>query len=287
MPELHDGLDPGSVQFLDKELIRSRGGRRGTKIVDLVVRVRFHDQPGFVLIRVEHEGRRADDIRRRLFLYAAWLIDRYRLPVYPVLVTSYAEPRSVEPDRLLMEVRGLRVLDFRYCVVQLNRLAWEKYAALRNPAVTALLTRMKFTPAERAKVKAQMVQLVATMRLTPDEMEIIVSFMETYLKLNPQEELAFQRELDNLDDTKEKKALMQLMTTWERKGRAEGREEGREVERLALVSRQLERKLGPLHRSVARQVRRLSGERLERLAEALLFFTTFDDLKRWLADKSH
>ena len=136
-----------------------------------------------------------------------------------------------------------------------------------------------------------MVRLLATLRLDPKTMGLIIDFMEAYLKLSPREELAFQHEVDKLESNEERKAVMHLMTSWERKGRAIGREEGREEgrqegrheERLALVSRQLERKLGPLGTTTARQLRRLPDEHLMRLAEALLFFTTIGDLRQWLA----
>src|SRR5207245_6215643 len=98
------------------------------------IRVRFHGEESFILVHVEHQGRRKSDTARRLFLYAAWLMDRYSLPVYPVLVTSYDRPHSLEPDRFVMEVRGLQVLDFRFRVVQLNRLNWRDYVRLKKPA---------------------------------------------------------------------------------------------------------------------------------------------------------
>src|SRR5437868_3743015 len=51
VPELYRDLDTKSIQFLDKELIRARGRWRRTKLVDLVVRVRFRGQESFVLVQ--------------------------------------------------------------------------------------------------------------------------------------------------------------------------------------------------------------------------------------------
>ena len=138
-PEIHEVLDPKSIHFLDKELIQARGEQRKTKLVDLVARVRLAGEDGFVLVHVEHQARRDRELGRRMFLYAAWLIQRYGLPVYPILLTSYEQPTDAEPDRFHMDVRGFRVLDFRYRVVQLNRLNWRAYARLKNPAAMALM----------------------------------------------------------------------------------------------------------------------------------------------------
>ena len=70
---------------------------------------------------------------------------------------------------------------------------------------------------------------------------------------------------------------MELMTSWERKGRQEGQ--------LTLVKRLLDRQVGPLKPTVERQVNRLSVRSLGELAEALLHFTSAEDLHRWLAGR--
>jgi heme oxygenase len=69
------------------------------------------------------------------------------------------------------------------------------------------------------------------------------------------------------------------MTSWERKGRQEGWQEGQ----LALVKRLLKRRLGDLSPAAMKQLSTLRTEQLEHLAEALLDFSTAGDLEKWLA----
>jgi hypothetical protein len=190
VPEVHQALTGSEIHFLDKELVRARGAQRETKLVDLVARVRLKDGEGFILVHVEHQARRQREIGRRMFLYAAWLLQRYGLPVYPVLLTSYDVPHAIEPNTYRMKVRGLRVLDFRYRVVQLNRLNWRKYIRLRNPAAAALMARMRIARRDRVRVKLQILRLLTTLRLQPEKMELIAGFMENYLALSAKEELA-------------------------------------------------------------------------------------------------
>jgi hypothetical protein len=284
VPELHRALDSKSVQFLDKELIQARGGRARTKLVDLVARVRVRGEPRFVLVHVEHQGRRDKQIGWRLLTYAVWLTEQFGLPVYPILLTTYDQPRAAEPDRFVMEAPGLRVLEFRYRVVQLNRLDWRRFLRLKNPAATALMAKMNIRPEDRVKVKVQILRLLATMQLDREKMDLIAGFMDCYLALSAKEELAFQRDVAKIEDNKEKETVMELMTSWERKGRAEGWAEGRQAALVDLVNRQLARQVGALSSALARQVSRLNGAQLEQLAEALLKFTSADDLKRWLAN---
>jgi hypothetical protein len=286
VPELHRDLGPEAIAFLDKELIgKARGGPRA-KLVDLVARVRLRGEASFVLVHVEHQARRDPRIGWRLFGYAARLMEEHGLPVYPILLTSYDRPTAPEPDRFVMEVRGLRVVEFRYRVVQLNRLNWREFVRLKNPAATALMAKMRIRPEDRVRVKLQMLRLLATLRLDRKKMDLIAGFVDAYLALTAKEELALRREVAKLPDKKRKTRVMELITSYERKGRQEGRLEGRLEGQLALVQRQLQRRVGPLSPMAAKQVTRLNTQTLEALAEALLDFTSAADLEHWLARKS-
>ena len=92
--------------------------------------------------------------------------------------------------------------------------------------------------------------------------------------------MAYEQEIGDISDADERHAIMELMTSWERKGRQEGRLEGE----LAVITRLLTRQIGALEPAVERQIARLSLERLEALAEALLDFTGSQDVDRWLAN---
>jgi len=80
---------------------------------------------------------------------------------------------------------------------------------------------------------------------------------------------------------------MQLTTSWKEEGRREGRREGVQEGRLAagreIVMRLLKRRWGRISPALRAEVQRLSIERLERLAEALLDFSSPADLESWLA----
>ncbi len=283
VPELGRELKSASIEFLDKELLRA-GRKSRMRVVDLVAKVQFRDEPGFVLVHVEHQSSRRAEIRRRMFAYAAWLMDERRLPVYPILLTSYDRPLDKEPDRYLVEVHGLRVLDFRFRVVQLNRLNWRDFLRAPNPASTALMAKMKIAPAERPKVRVQILRLLTQLRLDRRKLDLIAGFVDTYLALTTKESVAFHRELDTIEDKQLKRSVMELITDWERKGRREGRKEGRQEGELAVLMRLLRHRFGELPRSLEQQINALSSTQLEALAEALLDFTRLEDLKAWLKD---
>jgi hypothetical protein len=283
VPELARDLAAFRIEFLDKELTRLEARRRRTKVVDLVARVKLRGGESFVLVHVEHQGRRERNIGLRLLLYAVWLMDRYGLPVYPVLLISYRRPRDREPQDYLMAVRGRRVLEFHYRVVQLNRLDWREFAGLRNPAATALMSYMNIAPADRVRVTLQILRLLASLRLDPERMDLIAGFVERGLALTAKEYLAVERRLRNLPAKAEQRAVMKFTTFWERRGLQQGRREGRREGELHVVKRLLKRRLGGLDPRVEKQLDHLSGTKLTALTEALFDFTDSADLHRWLA----
>jgi len=65
-------------------------------------------------------------------------------------------------------------------------------------------------------------------------------------------------------------------------GKEEGEQEGRKEEARSLILRLLGRRLGKLEQKTIARVERLSLQKLEELAEALLDFSKIEDLESWL-----
>ncbi len=225
MPELGRGLDRRQVELLDKDLIWIRRHFRKAKFVDLVAKMKLQGVPGFILVHIEHQARRDPAMARRMFLYAAWLLERYGLPVWPVLLTSYAQPRRAEPNRYELVVQGKPIITFHYTVVQLNRLDWRDFLAHPNPVAAALMVRMNLAPADRVRVKAEILRLLLTLRLRPEKAQLILGFVETYLELTAKEELRLRRKIDTLSEEDQAK-IMKMLLPGERAGLRKGRQEG-------------------------------------------------------------
>lgn len=68
--------------------------------------------------------------------------------------------------------------------------------------------------------------------------------------------------------------------------RAEGRQEGMQEEGATLVLRQLARRLGQITPLVRSQIQQLPIAQLEELGEALLDFSSVQDLTDWLQGSS-
>ena len=282
-PDLARDLDPdfGFVPmsqelFTDINLGESRE-------VDLLMKVKFRGQETFFLIHVENQATAQSDFPRRMFRYFAHLTLRYDLPVYPIVLFSYDAPARAEPTRFEVRFPGWDVLRFNYRVIQLNRLSWRKFARTENPAANALMTKMKIAPKERPKARLECLRMLASQKLDPARTTLIGVFIDRYLSLSADEMKQFERELSRFAPA-ERKTTMELVTSWELKGRELGKEEGLEQGlhegKEEVLARLIRKRFGLFSSDLAAQLARLSSEQLSELAEALFDFSTLGRPRR-------
>ncbi|AFZ19652.1 hypothetical protein Mic7113_3944 [Allocoleopsis franciscana PCC 7113] len=284
LPDVIAYLEPDSVAFLDKEVFTDvTAGERYE--ADLLVQAQFRGELSCFLIHVENQAKAQANFGKRMFRYFARLSEKYDLPIYPVVVFSYDQPKLAAASQFHVEFPDFRVLEFNYRVIQLNRLNWRDYLGQANPVASALMAKMQIAPADRAKVKAQCLRLLVTLRLDPARMQLISGFVDTYLDLTESEEQAFQDELGRIE-LEEKERVMEIVTSWMRtgieQGRREGIEEGIRLGKVSLVMRLLHRRLGELDAKLEARIGDLGVSQLDVLSEALLDFSTVEDLIYWL-----
>jgi len=183
----------------------------------------------------------------------------------------------VFPDRV--------VLDFRFRAIQLNRLNWRDFARRENPAASALMARMKIAPDDRARVKLECVRLLSTLRLNEAKMHLILGFVDTYLRLNDDEQKIYQTELEKLAPV-EKEQIVEATMSWaeraEQKGLQKGLQQGLQQGMLTLVTKQIEHRFGLIDSQTRERLSELSSDQLETLGDALLDFSRPEDLAEWL-----
>jgi hypothetical protein len=121
LPEVAKTIDPNSIRFLQQEyFIDLVEGEK--KVIDLLVEVMQSGQEKTFLFHVEAQATSQAVFNRRLFYYFARLHQQHGKDIYPIVVFSFDEPYRVEKTSYKVEVSGLKVLDFRFKSIQLNRL---------------------------------------------------------------------------------------------------------------------------------------------------------------------
>lgn len=145
------------------------------------------------------------------------------------------------------------------------------------------MAKMRIAADDRPKVKAECLRLLATLRLDPAKTRLISGFVDTYLRLNGEEEQVFQSEIGKLE-TRAREGIMQIVTSWMQQGIEQGIEQGSQQEARSLILRLLARKVGEISDAARSQIETLSTTQLEALGEALLDFRELADLKIWLQE---
>jgi predicted transposase YdaD len=275
-PSVLEYLDTDSIQFIDKELFTDivRGEKN---ILDIVALAKFQGQDYSFLIHLENQASNALEFNRRMFRYFCSLFLKYDYPIYPIAIFSYDFPKRLDKNDFVIDFPDRQVLKFDYSIVQLNRLNWRDFLQQKNPVAAALMAKMKIDPKDRPQVKAECLRLLVTLQLDQAKMQLISGFVDTYLRLNAQEESTFQSQLSTMG-LQEQEQIMQITTSWKEEGRLEGKLE----EKLAITLRLLNRKLGNLPEAIATLIKSLEPSQLDILTEDLLDFETLDDLNRWL-----
>ena len=277
-PEVLDYLDPDSIAFLDKELFTDVTA--GEKFeTDLLVQAQFRNQPSFFLVHVENQSSSSSDFGKRMFRYFARLLEQYDCPVYPIVVFSYERPQKKASSTFTVNFPDFSVMTFNYKVIQLNQLNWRDYLSKQNPVASALMSKMKIASEDRAKVKAECLRLLVTLRLDPARMQLISGFVDTYLKLNAEEEEAFKVEIGRTTPQETKEDVMQIVTSWMQQGIEQGRQEGQ----VRIIRRLLHNQLGELSEDIERSLSLLTEQQIEQLTDDLPTIRSANSLSDWLS----
>lgn len=300
-PDISDVLDKDSITFLPQEILTNvRKGEK--KIIDVLVQAKYKNETTLFIIHIEHQSYIQKDFSERMFLYFADLFKTYGVPIIPIVIFSHDALLTIQSSSFNISARGKSIMQFDYEVVQLNQLNWQDFVNKHNPVASALMSKMHMDVEERPMVKLISLQLLTSLGLNPAQIEQLSVFIDTYLKLDTEEEELFNSQIATIESEK-KEEVMEIVTSWMEKGiekgKELGKEEGIEIGReegmqlgmqlgeqtgtAKVVLRLLQRRFGDLSQSQQELIRGMNAQRLEELSEALLDFDSITDLKKWLA----
>ena len=280
LPDMLAYTDLSEVVFLDKEFPASRSKSK-KRAADLVAKVKYRSQPAFFLLHAEAQGQPQAHFNQRMFRYFAKLHDKYKLPVYPLALLTFASPRKEQPDSYQVKFPDLEVLRFNYRVIQLNNFSWRDFIDHHNPLAAALMAKMRIDKKDRPRVKAECLRMLLTSHLDAGKQSLIWEFVDTYLQLSAAEEKTFQRELVTIAPEAEEDA-MELMTSWEKRGWKRGKKEGLIEGVAGLTLKLIQNRLGTLPETLKRRLTALSLAKLEQLSLDSNRLTSVADLTTWL-----
>ncbi|MBB6284676.1 putative transposase/invertase (TIGR01784 family) [Geobacillus subterraneus] len=153
------------------------------------------------------------------------MFEKYRAPIIPIAVFSYDAIRD-EPSSFTLSFPFRDVLDFRFFHVELRKQNWRQFVRTDNPVAAALFSKMDYTENERVELKKQFLRMLVRLQLDEARQRLLMGFFETYMKLSDEEEQQLRREVEPME-MKEKEQVLELIISYEQKGKIQGREEGR------------------------------------------------------------
>ena len=289
-PKLAASLERDSLEFMPQEIFPNLLQGK-VHIADLIAKARFKGKDAYFVIHVEHQSTAPSAFGGRFFRYYSAIFATKGLPVYPIVVYSHDAPKKAQPNVYRMAFADGEVLRFTYRVVQLNRLSWRRFLNSHNPVASALMAKMKVAERDRVRVKVECLRLMVTLQLDRARMRLIASFVDTYLNLDEVEGQRFNRSLAEAKLLpKERRKVMEIVTSWERKGiekgRIEGLKEGRQEVReealnalRAVFLNVVSVRFGISGDAIAAQVRRINSiDELQALTNRALTVKSFGEL---------
>ncbi|OQP05719.1 transposase [Geobacillus sp. 46C-IIa] len=84
---------------------------------------------------------------------------------------------------------------------------------------------MGYTEREKVELKKEFLRMLVRLELDEARQRLLLGFFETYVKLTEEEEQQLQSEVKAME-TKEREKVLELIISYEQKGKKEGMEEG-------------------------------------------------------------
>lgn len=210
-----------------------------------------------------------------MFSYNLRIFDRFAKPAISLAILCDSD-LTWRPNQYTFNYPDTS-LNFQFGTVKLldyqNR--WTELEKSNNPFATVVMAHLKTQETskklkERKAWKFSLIRRLYELGLPEKDIRNLYRFVDWVMILPKVLETEFWEELKQF----EQERTMSYITTGERIGYERGQQE--------LVLRQLQRRVGELPEDVKKQVQSLSLQNLEALGEALLDFTTIEDLLNWL-----
>lgn len=282
-PDIYAEIDwTRGYQFLDKELAKiARGYKTGKRLADKLVQVYLNDgTETWLLIHIEVQGRLERDFDQRMFVYNYRLGDIFKRAVVSLAVLTGASGTSAEVGRYETGRWRCRTI-FEFPVIRITDYAarWAELEASDNAFAVVIMAQLKANEARgdnarKFEWKRRLIFMLYERGYSRERIHNLFKFIDWVLILSDELEEVLGDEIIEIEEGKR----MPYITSMERMGHKRGVQEGVQ----SLVLRLLAHRFGALEAETQARVTDLSLEEKEALGEALLDFTSQEELTKWL-----
>jgi hypothetical protein len=283
LPEAYEDIDwSKGWESRDKELRQIvREAKQGSRIADKLLRV--HRKSGAqsrVFVHVEVQGQKEADFSERIYIYNYRIYDRYGGDVVSIGILADASPHW-RPNAFERSLWGCRA-GIEYPVIKLRdyRDRWDELQQSSNPLALVVMAHLKTqatkrVPASRLRWKIDLVKWLYGRGYARRDVLELLRALDWMMTLPSELEREFDRTVTELETSMGRP----YVTSWERRGRAEGREEGKAEGVRQMILLLGEDRLGPPDAEIESALSAISDvDRLQHMARRLLKAKTWTDL---------
>lgn len=267
--------------FLDKELQAiSYDAVQGKRFADKLVQVTtLSGEEARLLMHVEIQAQEENEFPLRMYTYNFRTLDLYKQPVISLAVLC--DPNSKWNPSTYNYNFPDTDLNFRFGIFKLTdyRKRWKELEASNNVFATVVMAHLKTQQTsknakKRKSWKFSLIRRLYDQGLSEQDIRNLYKFIDWVMILPEELEKEFWQDFQKF----EQERSMTYITSFERIGYKSGQIE----QAQSTILRQLAIRVGEISEENKVVIESLSLEQLDALTEALLNFTSTDDLSRWL-----
>ena len=266
-------------EFADKELLAlEKKGRVGKKISDKLVKVfKTNGDQARVIIHIEIQGGRETSFPRRMFEYFYKIYNKHKMPLMCAAILTDTSHRW-RPNCFITELWGCE-LTLKFPIVKLMDYelgfldkSVHPIAKIIQAHLVALKTRGKHQL--RLEQKLFLMKKLYPLGYTADDIRILYAFIDYALDLPDEIEGEFMKNMKNYEE----EIRMPYITSAQRLGRVEGREEGISIGNRNILKMQIEKKFGELTPNARQFLEKANADQLVQIGLNILTAESIEDL---------
>lgn len=292
-PKVYELIDWSKKPIsLEQELQKITADSNDTKrCVDKLFKVWLkNEEEVWILIHVEVQSQSQNDFPLRMYIYNYRAFDLYRKPVISLAILG-DESLSWRPNNysynlgdcnVKLEFPSIKLLDYQE--------KWHELETDLNPFAIMIMAHLKTKStrsnlSEREQWKWLFIRSLYEKGYQKKEIVKLFKFIDLMMTLPKQLQKSLSVKIKNYEEAKKMPLVSNVEKLAKEEGKEEGKKEGRQEiieQEISLIIRQLKRKIGNFSPELEVKIRNLSLEKIEDLGEALLDFTSLNDLISWL-----
>ncbi|MEO1368526.1 MAG: hypothetical protein AAFX50_15235 [Acidobacteriota bacterium] len=222
LPSVAATLDCAARRFLEQESFTDHKDGRHVRL-DVVAEVpTLRRSAQLVVIHIEVEREFGLAMDRRIFRYFAHLKLKLDRPVVPIVLYLRGGPAGIERRQHRDEVGDFLVHEFNYCAVGLSRARLDEFLSTSRlgPALASCTRGDDLPPHER---KFRCMEAILDADVNPAQQMLLLNAVETYLELEADERLKYQR---RVEESPKREEVLTMEMTWADRLKENGRREG-------------------------------------------------------------